>query len=140
MLVALALQYFCPALITLAPTVEAASSQYEIDPVVLVALFARESACDPKAVNSRTGAIGLGQILPDGSAARGLTVGQLKNVETNITTTARHIAKCLLLCGSMVRALAVYHGRQYCRSDAYARGILRRVADFRRWLLAPVVS
>ena len=121
----------------LAGPVDAAARRYMLHPVTIVALVKSESPrCDPNAVNPRTGATGLTQILPTGSAnPRHLSVESLKDPATNLDLGARHLAGLLVLCGSLGGAVHVYHGHRTCggwQRDEHAWKVLGYVARFWR--------
>jgi soluble lytic murein transglycosylase-like protein len=107
-----------------------------IHPVLLVMVVAAESNCKANRVNKRSGAVGLGQILPKGSANRGdYTPLQLRDPDLNLYLTARHIAWCLTLCGdNALAAVAVYNGSKKCRASVWAHRVLDSLsaALFRR--------
>ena len=112
----------------IAPHIESAAAREAIDPMALVVLVSAESSCHARAVNSRTGAVGLLQILPDGSANPDhLTTAQLLDQRTNVDLGAAHLARLLELCGGLGGALAVYHGRSHCREDGHAKKLLKRI-------------
>jgi hypothetical protein len=131
-----ALRALCgPNAVYLAPHVQEAARTHLLHPVTLVATISNESHCDAAAVNPRSGAMGLGQIMP------GLSADQpgryLLDPRDNLYLTARHLAKLLMLCGSLAGAVHVYHGYKRCsgwRRDWYAK---RVAADERRfWKIA----
>jgi len=97
-----------------------------IHPVLLVLVVAAESHCNPDAVNKRSGAVGLGQILPAGSANRGnYSPAKLRDPDLNLYLTARHLAWCLVLCGDRpLHAVAVFNGSKKCRATEWARRVL----------------
>ena len=96
------------------------------------------STCDPSAVNRRTGALGLLQIMPGRSADPDhLERGELLDPETNARLGAAHLRRCLNLCGTLGGGLHVYNGGQRCkdwRKGTYARKVLGLIAQARRWL------
>lgn len=122
-----ALHALCPGHEDLAEHVEQASRRHLVHPVAMVVLIHAESGCHTWAVNRRTGAAGATQILPTGNAnPKHLTTVELLDPATNINLGARHLARCLTLCGALGPALAVYHGRKKCRTDEHARKLVRR--------------
>jgi hypothetical protein len=126
--VANALGVACPGHADLAPLVEAAARRHLVDRIDLVAVVAAESTCNAAAVNPRTGARGLGQILPGRSADR--PGANLFDPATNLHLTAQHLAGLLVLCGSLGGAVHVYHGHRRCsgwRRDAHALRVARLV-------------
>ncbi|MBU0573509.1 MAG: lytic transglycosylase domain-containing protein [Candidatus Margulisiibacteriota bacterium] len=68
------------------------SQQYDVNPKILTALIAAESKFNSQAV-SRSGAQGLGQLLP--STARHLGVNDPFNIEENIMGTTRYFRSML---------------------------------------------
>ena len=122
-----ALHALCPGHADLAPYLKAAERRFLVHGVALAVLVQAESGCRVNAVNRRTGAAGLTQILPTGNANPGhLDASELLDVETNINLGARHLARCMTLCGSLVGGLTVYHGKKRCRPDAHARKLMWR--------------
>lgn len=67
-------------------------SQYDIDPVLLASLIYRESKFYPQAV-SRSGAIGLGQLLP--STAKHIGISDPYDIEQNIQGTAFYLKQMM---------------------------------------------
>lgn len=119
----------CPGRGHLAPLFAAAAERWKVRPVVLVAMARVESTCDPTAVNRRTGAVGLMQIMP-GASADVDHIGdanELMDPATNIELGARHLRRWWTACGSLAGGLAVFHGRQKCsqhRGDRYVARVL----------------
>lgn len=120
----------------LAPMVDRAAFFSGVEPLHLAALmYAENHRCDPDRVNRRTGAVGLLQILPEGSANPDhLTALQLKDPATSLALGARHLRRMLRLCGHLGGAVSLYHGnaRAYhgprrCTVDDHARKVLRNV-------------
>jgi len=72
-----------------------ASAQAGVDERLLACLVAVESSFDTRAV-SRTGATGLGQLLP--STARELGVTDPRDVDQNLRGTATYLARMLQAC------------------------------------------
>lgn len=132
-----ALAVLCPGHQDLAEPVRAASRRHLMHPATLVALVKSESpTCNPRVVNPRTGAVGLTQILPRGSANPAhLSVEALKDPATNLDLGARHLAGLLVLCGSLGGAVHVYHGNQTCsgwQRDDHAWKVIGYVRRFWR--------
>jgi len=98
------------------PHVESASARHGVPGSLLVVLMATESQCRTSVVNPRTGAVGLTQILPHGSANYPwrYSVAKLKRPGLNLMLGARHLAKWIRRCGSVAGGLAIYHGRKKC--------------------------
>ena len=96
---------------------------------LLAATVGAESTCraDRK---SRKGALGLGQILPGGSAAKHHTAKQLRRVRLNLRLAAEHLRKCLDTCGSWASAVSMYAGASGCVEGPWGMrvaGIAQRV-------------
>jgi hypothetical protein len=104
-------------------TVRAEARHHLLHPIVLAQLVAAESRCKVEAKGA-AGEIGLGQIKPDGSAARGRTVAQLRDPAINLHLTAAHLARLEVFCGGIVGALSVYSGRRQCRESSYSKRVL----------------
>jgi soluble lytic murein transglycosylase-like protein len=126
-----ALELFCPGKGHLAGKVDLAARRHLLHPVVLAANVGAESGCRPEALNKKTGARGLGQILPGGSADR--PGANLLDPATNLDLTARHLASLMVLCGNLGGAVHVYHGYRKCRGwrkDAHAVKVVAWVGRF----------
>ncbi len=98
------------------------SARYLIPISYLAAVIASESTCDPEA-RSRRGAVGLMQVLPTGSAARGIDPLRFEEYSTNIHAGARHLKRCLEMCVDLLGAFGVYNGSKTChagRESSYA--------------------
>ena len=107
----------------LAPLVDSAARQHLLHPALLTAVIAHESRCDPRAESGR-GDVGLAQVRVGGSAALGSRRAELFDPALNLALAARHLARLLVLCGSVHGALSVYSGRSKCRKSAYSRAVL----------------
>jgi hypothetical protein len=121
-----ALRILCPAHLDLAPHFDRAAGRYGLPVEMLVAVARQESRCDPMA-RGKLGERGVGQLKPGTIAALGVPVDHLNRPGTNIRLMARHLARCLLLCGDWAAALGVYSGRRTCpagRASPYARRVL----------------
>lgn len=79
---------------------------YGVDPRLMFALVAQESRFNPKAV-SRSGAQGLGQLMP-GTAA-GLGVRNAFDIDDNLDGAVRYLAEQLNTFGKLSHALAAYN-------------------------------
>ena len=135
-----ALLALCPAHADLARDVEAAAARYRVDPVALVVLIHAESGCRSGAVNPRTGAAGLMQVLVEGDANPAhLTTAALMDPARNVDLGASKLARLLALCGGLGASLTLYHGggkkdakgRTRCQIDDHARKLLRRVGKIK---------
>ena len=101
--------------------------RFLLHPVKLATVIALESSCNYMA-KSRVGAIGLGQILPKGSAAVGFPEYMLVEPTVNVYLTARHLAKLLILCkGSWLKAVAVYNGYSKCRPTDWSKHVISKM-------------
>ena len=98
---------------------------------LMAATVGKESTCDNRRVSSK-GAIGYGQILPGGSAAKHHTPKQLRRVGLNLRLTAEHLAKGLQLChGSWLQAVAFYSGVWPCQETEWSRGVVSAIEKAR---------
>jgi hypothetical protein len=151
--IVLALRLACgPGHDALAPHIESAAAREAIDPMVLVVLASAESSCHARAVNRRTGAVGLMQILPQGSANPDhLTTAQLLDPKTNVDLGAAHLARLLELCGGLGGAFSIYHGkhremkagRKVCPVDDFSKNLMKRIKQLTEQVaraLAPRVA
>lgn len=135
----LALRHMCgPSAVRLAPLVWDESRRNLLSPVSLVAVMATESRCRSGVVNPVSGAAGLLQILPGGSADGGYPPDELIADDLSVKLGARHLARCLQLCGAWAGALGVYNGGRYCRASRYAKRVLAIERSFWRWLHPPL--
>lgn len=82
------------------------SREYDVDPRLVFALILQESRFNPRAV-SRSGARGLGQLMP-GTAA-GLGVRDSFDIEQNIDGSVRYLRKQIESFGCSPLALAAYN-------------------------------
>ncbi|MFA6430938.1 MAG: lytic transglycosylase domain-containing protein [Candidatus Margulisiibacteriota bacterium] len=82
------------------------SQNYNVNPKLAAALFARESRFNPKATSS-SGAKGIGQLLP--STAKGLNIDDAYNIDENIKGSVRYLKSMLDRFGGKASdALAAY--------------------------------
>ena len=100
---------------TLAEPIHLAATEHLVPVLLLTALAFAESSCNPNAVHRRTGAVGLFQILPAGSASLGYTAEELKEPNLNSCLAATYLATWHRRCGSWRGAVEVYGGRQHCK-------------------------
>ena len=120
-----AISVLCPKSKIDPSIVEKHARKHLLHPYLLVSLIANESGCD----NTKTGAlgeIGYGQIFPGRSAAKGLSRSYLKTEEGNIAATARHLARCLTLCGGLT-GLSIYAGHKKCMESTYSKNVLKNL-------------
>ncbi len=110
--------------------VSAAAREFDLDPLLLLAVMRQESLFEPKA-ESAAGARGLMQVMPataqQAAAALGigLTSEQLSDPTVNVRLGARHLRQLLdRYQNDLVRALAAYNGgeRAADRWSAQAAG------------------
>jgi hypothetical protein len=134
------LQVLCPKATALAPHVEAAAATWRVRPVVLVAMIRTESTCGTDLVNERSGALGHIQVMPGRSAdPNRLPRARLLDPATNLDLGARHLRRCVDLCGSLAGGLSVFHGKKKCkewRGDKYVKRVLGFVAGAKRSIRA----
>ena len=105
--------------------IERAAHTAGVPSELLAATVGAESTCRP-GVKSGKGAIGYGQILPGGSAAKGHTDKQLRSLRLNLRLAAEHLAKGLRLCGGdWAEAVSFYAGYWPCQETKWGL----RVAD-----------
>ena len=93
--------------------IERAAHAAGVPSELFAATVGAESTCRPD-VKSRKGAIGYGQILPGGSAAKGHTAKQLRRVRLNLRLAAEHLSRCIDTCGTWAAAVSMYAGAQGC--------------------------
>lgn len=121
-----ALRVLCPRRLDLAPHFDRAAEKYKVDVALLVAVVRAESTCRSRAVGPK-GSVGLMQILPGGSAAKGTPTGKLLLVSVSLRLGSRHLAHWLSRCGDYAGAIGVYGGHRDCevgRASGYARRVL----------------
>ncbi len=115
--------------------------EHGLDPALVLAVVATESAFDPNARSPR-GALGLMQLMPD--TARRMGVSDPLDPEENLRGGVRYLSMLLDLFGDLTLALAAYnagegavirHGHSippYPETLAYVPKVLDRYADFQR--------
>jgi hypothetical protein len=131
----LALRRMCgPSAVRLAPLVRAEARRNLLSQVSLVAVMAVESRCRSGVVNPASGAVGLLQILPHGSADGGYPPDELRADDLNVKLGAAHLGRLLAFCGAWSGALSVFSGFRYCRSTRYSRRVQALERGFLRWL------
>jgi soluble lytic murein transglycosylase-like protein len=121
-----ALRILCPKRVSLAPAFARAAERYAVPAALLVAMGRKESNCDPKA-RGKLGERGLLQLKPGTLAAGRVPIAHLDRPATNVDLGARHLLRCLLLCGDLAGGLGVYSGRKTCRlgrASPYARRVM----------------
>jgi hypothetical protein len=132
------LSVLCPRHGDLEQVIDAAAAKHRLQPVLLTALILAESSCEANKVNKHTRCYGLTGIKIDGSANyQHREPAELMDPETNVELGARHLARCLSICGSLGGALRVYHGNKRCdgwREDTYVRRVSKLTAKVRRIL------
>jgi hypothetical protein len=131
----LALRRMCsPAAVRLAPLVRAEARLNLLPVVSLVAVMYVESRCRSGVVNPVSGAAGLMQILPHGSADGGYPPDDLRADDLNVKLGAAHLGRLLVFCGAWSGALSVFSGFRYCRSTRYSRRVQALERRFWRWI------
>ncbi len=117
--------------------VQTAARKHEVDPALVHAVIAAESAYNPKAVSNK-GAIGLMQIMPDTGRRFGAQTSELYSPGRNIAVGVRYLAELIeMFDGDLALALASYNagenavirfGRKvppYPETRAYVPRVLR---------------
>ena len=118
----------CPGRMELAPAFASAAQKHDLPPALLVAMSRNEATCNTLAVG-RKGERGLLQLKPGTRAAGTVPVDQLFVPAVNLRLGAKHLKRCLKLCGDIRAALGVYAGNRTC-SQGRASGYARRVLGF----------
>ena len=125
----------------LAPVIDRAAARHHVSALRLAVLMASESRCRGDAVNVATGALGLFQILPSGSAnPQHMEPDELLAPDVNADLGAAHLSRLLRLCGSFGGALTIYHGRRHCsdwRNDGHVKRVLGIERALLKWLYGP---
>ena len=86
-----------------------AGEVYNVDPKLLIAIAHKESTFNAKSV-SKSGAVGLMQVMPSTGARYGLTTEQLKDAKTSIDFGAMYISERITAYnGNWVNALSAYN-------------------------------
>lgn len=117
----------------------AASSKYGLEPALIAAVIEQESGGNPNAL-SRTGAIGLMQLMPD--TARGLGVNPFDPGE-NISGGAKYLSIQMKKFGDIKLALAAYNAGpgavetrkylQYAETRGYISNIPRMIPKYQQY-------
>lgn len=121
-----ALRVLCPGRLAMAPAFDRAAERHRVPAGLLVAMARNESTCNPGAIG-KGGEVGLMQLRPGTIAAGKVQLSRLDLPAVNVDLGARHLARCLRLCGDVPAALGVYSGRRTCaqgRASGYARRVL----------------
>jgi hypothetical protein len=115
----------------IADLVRTEARRNRLHPVLLASVIAAESRCRPNAIGAK-GEVGLGQLMPTGAGA-GYTRAELLDPQTNLKLTAKHLAKCLLICGGFVPGgLSVYRGHRRCQDSKGSRKVLGLLDEAKR--------
>ena len=124
-MIAAVLAIFCATWPAALPRqIERAAHAAGLPSELLAAIVGAESTCDRRRV-SRLGAVGYGQILPGGSAAKGHTAKELRRTQLNLRLSAEHLRKGLRLCGgSQSEAVAFYSGVWPCQETKWSRHVV----------------
>jgi hypothetical protein len=98
--------------------VRALAIEHDLDPFTIIAVVRHESGWKPEAVNPRTGALGLGQIMPsnykvcreqaDGAECTAIK-SSLLEWKYNLTETAKTLATWRDFCGDKVGSRLAIH-------------------------------
>ncbi len=89
----------------------AEATRFELDPLILVAMVSRESDWKPRSVNADTGAVGLGQLMPNTDTTKGFDGYDLAEPALNLFLSARRLRYFMGLCrDDKWRAVDAYHG------------------------------
>lgn len=123
-----ALSVLCPGRLALAPVFDRAAKRYDLPPALLVAVARNETNCNPHKVG-KGGESGAMQVRPGTIAAGNVSLARLDRPAVGIDLGARHLARCLRLCGDFAGALGVYSGIRTCKAGR-ASGYARRVLGF----------
>jgi hypothetical protein len=92
--------------------------EHQLDPFTIIAVVRSESGWDPAAINRRTGALGLGQIMPSNYAEcrQAPESAECTKIKTdllewkyNLTETARTMARWRDFCGKKVGSRLAIH-------------------------------
>jgi hypothetical protein len=131
------LRVLCPSWPRALPhQIERASLRARAPSDLVAATVGKESTCDNHKT-SRLGAVGYGQLLPGGSAAKHHTAKQLRRVGLNLRLTAEHLAKGLRLChGSRSQAVAFYSAVWPCQETEWSKGVVGAIEKARSRVLA----
>jgi soluble lytic murein transglycosylase-like protein len=115
------------------PLIDAAASEYGIDPAILTALIHQESGFDPNAVSS-AGAEGLTQVMPENFAADGITnpfdptqsiFGGAKQLGEDLQEFGGNVADALAAYNAGSGAVREYGGvPPYAQTQSYVQDIL----------------
>jgi len=126
-----------PSRLSVRATMDRYAARYRLDPLLLNALVAVESAYDPHAV-SLAGAIGLMQVMPETAGDYGVTSPDaLFDVETNLDVGIRHLKRLIEKYGSLGHAVMAYNAGEgamdqgggvvaFPETQAYTRQVLTR--------------
>ncbi|MFD1627649.1 phage tail length tape measure family protein [Azospirillum griseum] len=100
-----------------------AAGKYGLDASLLKAVVTRESSWNPNAVNSRSGATGLGQVMPANWKPYGVT--DPTDPAQNLDAAARILKEHLDRAGGDVsKALSTYSGHIKTSGDAYVSAVM----------------
>ena len=103
-----------------------AEKRRRVDPLLVAAMIRAESRCDPDAVNPRTGAAGLLQVLPVHWRGR----WDPFDVDANVAEGVRLFARYARRCGNVAGALSLYGGLGSCAPSAWSAKVLGLRARF----------
>ncbi|MFD2110875.1 lytic transglycosylase domain-containing protein [Thiorhodococcus fuscus] len=126
-----------PSRSSIRATMDRYAARYRLDPLLLQALVAVESAYDPHAV-SLAGAIGLMQVMSETAGDYGVaSPNALFDVETNLDVGIRHLKRLIEKYGSLGHAVMAYNAGEgameqgggvvaFPETQVYTRQVLTR--------------
>ncbi len=116
----------------LTPLIDRIATQQGLEPALVHAVIAVESAYNIRAVSSK-GALGLMQVLPTTAGDYGVEDrDRLFDPETNLTTGTKHLRRLLSRYRNLSHALMAYHAGEGEFSDFRREGIF---AETRRYMI-----
>jgi len=121
-----------------APLILEASDRYDVDPLLVVALIARESSFRPRVRGKRDRAdIGLmGLRRGDDCVGGEKDVARILRPRFNVMAGVRCLARHVRRCGDIERALSRYNGRGCTRNSPHSRRVLASYHRIRMRLLS----
>ncbi|WP_451986021.1 phage tail length tape measure family protein [Azospirillum endophyticum] len=99
------------------------AGKYGLDASLFKAVITRESSWNPNVVNPRTGAAGLGQVMPANWKAYGITnpFDAQQNLEASARILREHLDRA---SGDVSKALSTYSGHIKTSGDAYVSAVM----------------
>ncbi|MFF2480290.1 lytic transglycosylase domain-containing protein [Paenibacillus sp. NPDC058071] len=111
-----------------ASSIYSAASDYNIDPLWIVAMMWQESRFINNS-RSKAGAVGLMQILPNTARSKGINPENLTVPEINIQTGASYLADMIELFGSLKKGTIAYNqGPSKVKKGSYRTGYYSNVS------------